>query len=72
MTWNRQASFLIFACLISIDLDFSEFIMDDIDVARCRWMWWQNVTLDITRTGLRVLFQLSWWDPMEQIMIVLK
>lgn len=39
MAWNRQACFLIFAylILISIELDFSEFIMDDIDVASCRW-----------------------------------
>lgn len=38
MAWNRQACFLIFAylILISIELDFSEFIMDDIDVASCR------------------------------------
>lgn len=38
MTWNRRAYFLIFAYLISIELDFSEFIMDDIDVASCRWI----------------------------------
>lgn len=39
MAWNRQAYFLIFAylILISIELDFSEFIMNDIDVASCRW-----------------------------------
>ena len=71
MTWNRQASLLIFVCLISIELDFSEFIMDGIDVASCRWIWWKKVTLDITRTALSVLFQLSWWDPTGQIMIFL-